>query len=218
MRFVIFLLLLLLLLLVIIKYTRPEEKFISDKYPVKEIIYKKNNTIIYTLKHDDKHLYKKYRDTSPYNIKQEVDILNSTDLSPNVIDYGDDFYIIERLDMTLKELVQNGMVNKEIIQKFIDFNRKLDLFKYKHLDLHWENLLWDNTKREFKVIDWSNIREQKPSRYNLPDKLYLFKKIDEYSHGGPIFLKKIAKNLVMNKYEGNEIKKEDQYLKVVKDF
>ena len=207
----------LIVLLIILLYSN-RENFDSDKYPLEQLIYKNNGSVIYTLKDNDKYLYKKYKQTSPYNIKQEVKILNSTDLSPNVIDYGDDFYIIERLDMTLEELVKKGMVNKNIIQKFIDFNRKLDLFKYKHLDLHWKNILWDDTKKEFKVIDWEHIRQQEPKVYNIPDKIYLSKKMDEYSQGGPVYLKNIAKNLVMKIYKGEEIQNEKKYISMINLF
>lgn len=216
MKLVILIFLILLLFFLVI--FRNKENFNSDKYPLEQLIYKNSRTVIYTIKNNDKYLYKKYKKTSPYNIKEEVKILNSTDLSPSVIDFGDDFYIIEKMDMTLQEMVKNNMVNKEIIQKFIDFNRKLDLFKYKHLDLHWKNILWDNKNREFKVIDWEHIREQKPKRLNIPDRLYLSKKMDEYSKGGPIFLKEMAKKYVMKKYDNEAIRNETNYLDFIRKF
>ena len=216
MKLVILIFLILLLFFLVI--FRNKENFNSGKYPIEKLIYENSRTLIYTIKNNDKYLYKKYKKPSPNKIKEEVNILNSTDLSPNVIDFGDDFYIIERIDMTLQEMAQNNMVNKEIIQKFIDFNRKLDLFKYKHLDLHWKNILWDNKNQEFKVIDWEHIQEQEPQRIDIPDRLYLSKKMDEYSKGGPLILKYMAKKYIMKKYDNEEIGNETDYIDIMKDY
>ena len=73
------LLIFIVFLIILTKLVVKREKF-TNKYVPYKIIYRFKNTEIYTVLNNDKLIYKKYKQASPYNIEKEVSILNSTDL------------------------------------------------------------------------------------------------------------------------------------------
>ena len=177
-------------LIILTKLVVKKEKF-TNKYKPDRIIYRYKNTEIYTVLNNDKLIYKKYKQTSPYNIQKEVGILKSTDLSPEVLDYGDDYIILEKLDRNLKEILLTKQVDRKMLKGFLIFNKKLDNFKYEHLDKHMENVFWDDKKEEFKIIDWEKTKPQKPKVNRLSDKKYLLLKANEYCKDIPLVSKRM---------------------------
>ena len=184
------LLIFIVFLIILTKLVVKREKFIN-KYEPDKIIYRFKNTEIYTVLNNDKLIYKKYKQTSPTNIENEVVILKSTDLSPEVLDYGDDYIVQEKLDRNLKEILSTKQVDRRMIKSFIIFNKKLDKFRYEHLDKHMENIFWDDKRGTFKIIDWEKKKPQNPKIYDLSDKKYLILKADEYCKHLPMVTKRM---------------------------
>jgi predicted Ser/Thr protein kinase len=177
-------------LIILTKLVVKKEKF-TNKYKPDRIIYHYKNTEIYTVLNNDKLIYKKYKQTSPYNIEKEVGILKSTVLSPEVLDYGDDYIVLEKLDRNLKEILLTKQVDRKMLRGFLIFNKKLDNFKYEHLDKHMENVFWDDKGEEFKIIDWEKTKPQKPKVNRLSDKKYLLLKANEYCKDIPLVSKRM---------------------------
>ncbi len=177
-------------LIILTKLVVKKEKF-TNKYKPDRIIYSYKNTEIYTVLNNNKLIYKKYKKTSPYNIKKEVGILKSTDLSPEVLDYGDDYIVLEKLDRNLKEILLTKKVDRKMLKGFLIFNKKLDNFKYEHLDKHMENVFWDDKREEFKIIDWEKTKPQNPKVNRLSDKKYLLLKANEYCKDIPLVSKRM---------------------------
>ena len=177
-------------LIILTKLVVKKEKF-ANKYKPDRIIYRYKNTEIYTVLNNDKLIYKKYKQTSPFNIEKEVGILKSTDLSPEVLDYGDDYIVLEKLDRNLKEILLTKQVDRKMLRGFLIFNKKLDNFKYEHLDKHMENVFWDDKKEEFKIIDWEKTKPQNPKVNRLSDKKYLLLKANEYCKDIPLVSKRM---------------------------
>lgn len=184
------LLVFIILLIILTKLVVKKEKFIN-KYEPDKIIYRFKNTEIYTVLNNDNLIYKKYKQTCPTNIEKEVSILKSTDLSPEVLGYGNNYIVLKKLDRNLKEILSTNEINKNMIQSFIIFNKKLDKFRYKHLDKHMENIFWDNKNGSFKIIDWEKTKPQIPKQYNLSDKKYLILKANEYAKNLPMITKRM---------------------------
>ena len=78
-----------------------------------------------------------------------------------------------------------------MIKSFIIFNKKLDKFRYEHLDKHMENIFWDDKRGTFKIIDWEKKKPQNPKIYDLSDKKYLILKADEYCKHLPMVTKRM---------------------------
>lgn len=184
------LLIFLVSLIVLTKILVKKEKF-TNKYEPDKIIYRFKNTEIYTVLNNNKLIYKKYKQTSPSNIEKEVGILKSTDLSPEVLDYGDDYIVLEKLDKNLKEIFTTKQVDRKMLESFLIFNKKLDKFRYEHLDKHMENVFWDDKTFTFKIIDWEKTKPQNPKVYNLSDKKYMILKADEYCKNLPMVTKRM---------------------------
>jgi len=184
------LLIFIVFLIILTKLVVKREKF-TNKYEPDKIIYRFKNTEIYTVLNNDKLIYKKYKQTSPTNIENEVVLLKSTDLSPEVLDYGDDYIVQEKLDRNLKEILSTKQVDRRMIKSFIIFNKKLDKFRYEHLDKHMENIFWDDKRGAFKIIDWEKKKPQNPKIYDLSDKKYLILKADEYCKNLPMVTKRM---------------------------
>ncbi len=177
-------------LIILTKLVVKREKF-TNKYEPDKIINHFKNTEIYSVMNHDNLIYKKYKQTSPYNIEKEVSILKSTDLSPKVFGYGDDYIVLEKLDKNLKEILSTKQVDRKMLKSFLIFNKKLDNFRYEHLDKHMENVFWDDKTFTFKIIDWEKTKPQKPKVNRLSDKKYLLLKADEYCNDLPMVTKRM---------------------------
>ena len=109
-----------------------------------------------------------------------------------MLDYGDDYIVLEKLDRNLKEILSTKQIDRQMVKSFIIFNKKLDKFRYEHLDKHMENIFWDDTRGVFKIIDWEKTKPQTPKIYNLSDKKYLILKGEEYTKNLPMVMKRMV--------------------------
>jgi predicted Ser/Thr protein kinase len=214
MNIILILIILVILLFSIIKY-------ISNKsnYSKGDIIYKSDKTEIYNLKNNNKYLLKKFL-KNKNTIPEQVKINNESNVSPKIIEYGLDYYIIEKLDYTLKDMVLNREIDKNTFKKFIEINRKIDKYKYSHNDLHWDNYLWDLNNKEFKIIDWekANINKSNINKSNINDRDYLILKIKETTLGlHEMVIEQVIK-YSLSKYDNEKIENEEEILLLFSQF
>jgi len=144
------------------------------------IISKSTKSIVKKIKNNSLIVKKTFIFPPKISIKNQVEINNQSNLSPKIIEFGDNYIIVEKLDYTLRDMFFYNKLNKSKIQKIINLFRKLDQYKYSHNDLNWRNIMWSNKLNDFQVIDWeySTIRKKKVK--NIKNNLdYLKFKIDE---------------------------------------
>ena len=97
------------------------------------------------------------------DVETQVKINNNFKYSPTIIDFGKDYYIIEKYDSTLENLVLNKKFNKEKLKYLIKVLREYNKYKYNINDLHTNNIVWSDKKKTFGIIDW-DITETKDAR------------------------------------------------------
>ena len=109
------------------------------------------------------HVKKVFKHIPDVPIKEQVKINNNSGVSPKILDYGSNFIIMERADITLRDMFYYFKLDKSKIDKLIKLFRKLDRYEYSHNDLNWRNIMWNNSLNDFQVIDWefSNKRNHK---------------------------------------------------------
>lgn len=114
------------------------------------------------------------------SIQNQVKINNGFPSSPRILQHGKNYYIMEKVDYTLKDIIYLFKLDKNKVRKLIQLFRDLDTYEYQHNDLNWKNIMWSNRKQEFMVIDWeyATPRMEKPI-YIKNDLDYLRFKIEE---------------------------------------
>jgi RIO-like serine/threonine protein kinase len=63
-------------------------------------------------------------------------------------------YVIEKLDYTLYDMLVNNLFKPIHIKKLIEILKKLQRTKYRHNDLHSDNIMFSKQKNRFFIIDW----------------------------------------------------------------
>lgn len=121
--------------------------------------YSTKNNIIHdnkysTIINHGKNVKKIFKLEPNVPIKEQVKINNNSGVSPKILDYGDNFIIMEKTDITLRDMFYYFKLNKEKIDKLIKLFRKLDKYEYSHNDLNWRNIMWNNSIKNFQIIDW----------------------------------------------------------------
>ena len=128
---------------------------INDKYVVKKI----KVHFLRPFFESDIELYKMFID--------EVDALIHLDkynVTPKIygvyVDLEKDemYYILEKLDYSLGDMLRNKTFKSEYVSLFIDVIIKLLKTKYRHTDLHIENVMFNKHKKKFYLIDFGKQR------------------------------------------------------------
>ena len=135
----VFLLLLILVFILVLCFSN-KSKIQETEYS--KIIKKGNNV---------KKIFKK---PPQVPIKNQVEINNNSGVSPKIVEYGNNYIIMERSDITLRDMFYYFKLDRSKIEKLIKLFRKLEKYKYQHNDLNWRNIMWNNSIKDFQVIDW----------------------------------------------------------------
>ena len=61
---------------------------------------------------------------------------------------------MERLDHTLYNMLKYRIFTENHLTKLNTILTKLSKTKYRHADLHLNNIMWSETNNQFYVIDW----------------------------------------------------------------
>lgn len=171
----------------------------SNNYELGKIIYKSNSTVVYNINkikdiskinkniinkniidsidNNKEYLYKKINNILTIPIKEQIDINNNFKYSPKIIDYGDDYYVIERYDSSLKDLIFDNKFDKNMVMKLLNMLRSYNVYEYNINDLHLDNIVWSNQKQEFGIIDWELAYDNDHIINNKIDDINFLKKI-----------------------------------------
>ena len=120
-------------------------------FPKKNLIQETEYSKIIKKGNHIKKIFKKPPDVS---VKNQVEINNNSGVSPKILEYGDNYIIMERSDITLRDMFYYFKLDRSKIEKLIKLFRKLEKYKYQHNDLNWRNIMWNNSIKDFQVIDW----------------------------------------------------------------
>ena len=72
------------------------------------------------------------------------------------------YYILEKkTDTTLGSMLRNKKFNSKHTIPFIDLLYKMLKTKYRHTDLHIENIMYDKSRNKFFLIDFGHHKELK---------------------------------------------------------
>ena len=115
-----------------------------------------------------KKIFKKAPQVS---IKEQVEINNNSGCSPKILESGDNYIVMEKADMTLRDMFYYFKLDKSKIEKLIKLFRKLESYKYQHNDLNWRNIMWNNSLNDFQVIDWEFATTRMNPSINIEDDL-----------------------------------------------
>lgn len=192
------LLVIIVLIFIIINSEINENYNNTNEYKLGKLLYESKRSLVYEIdkinnKISKNYLYKKILIMEQTEVETQVKINNAFKYSPTIIDYGKDYYIIEKYDSTLENLVLNKKFNKEKLKYLIKVLREYNKYKYNIDDLHTNNIVWSDKKKTFGIIDW-DIIETKDAR--IDNNLDNIKFIEQF-----IFKRcKIISSKQMNEY------------------
>ena len=134
----------------------------------RNLIQENEYSLIINQGNNVKKIFKKPPQVS---IKEQVKINNNSGCSPKILEYGDNYIVMEKADMTLRDMFYYFQLDKSKIEKLIKLFRKLDNYKYQHNDLNWRNIMWNNSLNNFQVIDWEFATTRMEPSLNIEDDL-----------------------------------------------
>ena len=90
--------------------------------------------------------------------------LSKLNITPKVygiyvdLEHNSMFYIMQRLDYSLGEIMRKNMFSIEHAYLFLNLLDVLLKTKYRHTDLHIDNVLFDKTTNKFYLIDFGKLK------------------------------------------------------------
>ncbi|MGI9555140.1 MAG: hypothetical protein ACR2M6_04110 [Vampirovibrionia bacterium] len=113
------------------------------------------------------------------NFRSEVGALvdlKGQGIGPDIVyaNYGNYYYVIEKMDRTLKQMIQSNSLTPSQIMKLVALGDSYLQSKYFHDDLHTNNIMWSDNLNDFRIIDWGLYLVIKPNT-PLNDKVMLKK-------------------------------------------
>ena len=132
--------------------------------------------------------------------------LSDFGIVPKIIyaDYDKRFYIMERLDKTLLDLLEDCKFEPKHVSPFIDLMCRITITPYRHNDFHSNNVMWSEKKGKFFFIDWglfSLLDNTKP----LKDYAYLSNRMPDLKPATKVYHKKDQPNNLHLKGFANHI-------------
>ena len=92
--------------------------------------------------------------------------LSEYNISPKIIYVSDApneyIYIMEKMDITLRDLLRRGKFTPSQAIKLVNLAFKYFDVPFFHTDLHTSNVMWSDTLGDFRLIDWGFYRTIKP--------------------------------------------------------
>ena len=91
--------------------------------------------------------------------------LSKLEISPKIYGIYSDvtndklYYILEKFDETLGSLLRNNKFKVEYTEPFISLLSKMLKTKYRHTDLHIENIMFEFKRNKFFLIDFGHHKE-----------------------------------------------------------
>jgi serine/threonine protein kinase len=136
-------------------------------------------------------------DTLDEHFTEEIEVikhLSQKNITARMVyvNYEKYYYVMEKMDYTLTYILNCGNFSLELAKKLINLLIRLAKTKYRHRDLHGENIMYSNKLKDFRIIDWGN--------FEILKTLSTFKNISSinlYHKKGDIHIKGSALNSVL---------------------
>lgn len=84
--------------------------------------------------------------------------LGPKNISPKIYFIKDTFskryYVMEGMDKTLDEILKQDKFTVEHLDKLNKLLKRLFKTKYRHDDLHINNIMWNDRLNDFRIVDW----------------------------------------------------------------
>ena len=86
--------------------------------------------------------------------------LSKLGITPRIIyaNYDKRYFVMERLDKTLSELVEKCEFSPHHVEKLVELLGKIIFTPYRHDDFHNNNIMWSDSEDCFYFIDWGYYR------------------------------------------------------------
>ena len=86
--------------------------------------------------------------------------LSKLGITPRIIyaNYDKRYFVMERLDKTLSELVEKCEFSPHHVEKLVELLGKIIFTPYRHDDFHNNNIMWSESADCFYFIDWGYYR------------------------------------------------------------
>ena len=86
--------------------------------------------------------------------------LSKLGITPRIIyaNYEQRYFVMERLDKTLSELVEKCEFSPHHVEKLVELLGKIIFTPYRHDDFHNNNIMWSESADCFYFIDWGYYR------------------------------------------------------------
>jgi hypothetical protein len=93
------------------------------------------------------------------NFRAEVNALidlKGQQIGPDIVyaNYAKYYYIIEKMDNTLKFLIETNTLKPAQVMKLLALGDRYLRSKYLHDDMHTNNIMWSEKLNDFRIIDW----------------------------------------------------------------
>ena len=94
------------------------------------------------------------------------------------------YYIVERMDRTLREMIVDDSLSRAQILQLLALSDRYITSKFKHDDMHVNNIMWSNELNDFRIIDWGISLFVDPA---LQEELHQ-QKVDNLFHKNIMFI------------------------------
>ena len=64
---------------------------------------------------------------------------------------------MEAMNETLHDILKNDYFTRDHLQKLTSLLQRLFETKYRHSDLHVNNIMWSDRLKDFRIVDWECI-------------------------------------------------------------
>ena len=89
------------------------------------------------------------------------------------------YYVMEAMNETLNEILKMDYFTRGHLQKLTSLLQRLFKTKYRHADLHVDNIMWSDRLNDFRIVDWG--------MYNIDTKNNATRSIKRMVRSGDMF-------------------------------
>lgn len=154
-------------------------------YSVKNTKNRSNNRLVVKHSLGYNKSMNKYYDAEIEVIKE----LSKKNITARIVyvDYEKYYYVMEKMDYTLREIIKTGNFTLKIAKKLINLLIRLAKTKYRNNDLHMDNIMYSIKLNDFRIIDWGifEILKTKAKFNNISSNNNLYHKKNDIYIKGP---------------------------------
>lgn len=111
------------------------------------------------IRYYDDYVIKIFGDKMKYRREKGIyELLDGMEITPKLLECGDNYIKIERYETTLEDLILNGNITREqfydVYEKIVKILHKLDKLCIKHNDIAIRNIVCRNNLKDIAIIDF----------------------------------------------------------------